>query len=90
MTRTREEENRRSNTPARSNARNSNLSKSATKSESKLSTTKLKAGEVDKLVNRLTYEYKEKNARLKKESDKRPNFDAKTGPREIFINIDRS
>ena len=84
ITRTRDEENRKSKTPTRSTTRSSNHPKSAVKSESKLSTTMLKAGEVDKLVNRLTYEYKDKNARLKKESDKHHNFDAKTGPHERF------
>ena len=82
---TREDEHRKASTPSRNPIRDKNGPKSAAKSESKLPTTKMmKAGEVDKLVNRLTYEYKEKNARLKKESDKHHKFDAKTGSQECF------
>lgn len=84
VTRTREGEHRKASTPSRHSSRDKNGPKSAAKSESKLSTTKMmKAGEVDKLVNRLAYEYKEKNARLKKESDKHHKFDAKTGSQEV-------
>ena len=63
---------------SRTKPKTDSKSKTAPSSGNKAS-IKMKADKIDQFVNRLTYEYKDKDAKLKREFERMNNFDPKTG-----------